>query len=79
MIENTSSSWENINAGVSQGSILGPLLFLIFINDIVNNIISNIRLFAEDTSLYIIFDLQQQSADILNSDLDKIMHGLINC
>ena len=37
-----------------QGSILGRLLFLLFINDIVNGIDSNKRLFADDTSLFII-------------------------
>ena len=50
------SDWPSIFAGVPQGSILGPLPFLIFINDIVNNIQSNIRLFGDDTSLYIIVE-----------------------
>ena len=44
------SDWASIFAVVPQGSILGPLLFLIIINDIVNNIQSNIRLFADESS-----------------------------
>ena len=49
-----SSSWASVNPGVPQGSILGPLFFLVYINDIVEDINSTIRLFADDTSLYVI-------------------------
>lgn len=67
-----SSSWKSVKAGVPQGSILGPLLFLLYINDIVENINSSIRLFADDTSLFIIVDNPVTAAAQLNSDLTKI-------
>ena len=59
-------------AGVQQRSILGILLFLIFVNDIVKHIGGSIRLFADDTSLYIIEDLPEDAARILNAYLQTI-------
>ena len=66
------SEWENISAGVPQGSILGPLLFLVYVNDIVQEINSTIRLFADDTSLYIIVESSEEAANTLNQDLNRI-------
>ena len=56
----------------AKGSILGPLLFLFYINDIVHDIGSNNRLFADDTSLFIIVEDAITAAACLNNDLDKI-------
>jgi hypothetical protein len=50
-INNSESRIGLLKAGVPQGSVLGPLLFLIYINDISDNLSSLVRLFADDTSL----------------------------
>ena len=72
VLSGTNSDWTSVNSGVPQGSIFGPLLFLLYINDIVEDIDSSIRLFADDTSLYIIVDNPVEAANQLNSDLLKI-------
>ena len=55
----------------THGSILGPLLFLRYINDIVNDIGSNIRIFADDTNLFLVVEKPNTAAETLNSDLEK--------
>lgn len=72
VLPSTVSDWTLLRAGVPQGSILGPLLFLLYINDIVTDIGSHIRLFADDTSLFIIVDNPITAANCLNTDLNKI-------
>ena len=51
VLDGAASNWMDVKAGVPQGSILGPLLFLVYINDICNYIENDINLFADDTSL----------------------------
>ena len=69
------STWTNVEAGVPQDSILGPLLFLIYINDLPENLVSNPKLFADDTSFLSVIRNRHFSARNLNEDLTKINHG----
>ena len=72
LLNGQTSSWELVKSGVPQGSILGPLLFLIYINDLPDNLKSNCKIFADDTSLfYKVFDKHVSHAT-LNKDLELI-------
>ena len=72
IIDGVKSNLAEIRAGVPQGSRLGPLLFIIFINDIVNDIESEILLFADDTTLLASGKDPAETSAILNRDLQKI-------
>ena len=66
MFNGQASDWNSVQAGVPQGSILGPLLFLRYINDIVSDIGCPIRLFADNTILSIVVDSPSTAANFLN-------------
>ena len=72
LLNGQTSSWKPVLAGVPQGSILGPLLFLVYINDLPDGLKSNAKLFADDTSLFTIVKDKNESANILNNDLQSI-------
>ena len=71
VLNGQSSSWEEVSAGVPQGSALVPLLFLMYINDLSCGLSSTTKLFADDTSLFSVVHVTQ-STNELNDDLEKI-------
>ena len=66
------SIWGNISAGVPQGSILGPLFFLVYINYLTENLKCNVKLFADDTSLFTVVKNSNTAAADMNHDLELI-------
>ena len=72
-IEGHKSSFQEVISGVPQGTVLGPLMFLIYINDIANNISpgTHIRLFADDCVLYRVIQSLQDTG-ILQKDLTSL-------
>ena len=68
VIGNIASSWVRVSSGVPQGSVLGPLLFLVYGNDLVEGLDSTVRLFADDTKIF------RKICD--TSDQEKLQEGL---
>ena len=66
------SNWSGIKAGLPQGSVLGPFLFLIYINGLEDGVKSNVKFFADDTSLFSIVEDPKVSFEMLQHDLDSI-------
>ena len=77
-INNVSSSWTQVLSGVPQGSVLGPFLFLLYINNIVNTVNGNVHigLFADDTKVWSSI-LSQNDQIYLQNTLDSLEHWSI--
>ena len=66
------STWRETYAGVPQGSVLGPLLFLVYINDLPDDILSEMRLFADDSSLFTVVNGIDDTQVKIEKDLSSI-------
>ena len=60
---------EEVNTGILERSVLGPLLFLVYINDLTDLLSSNAKLFADDTSLFSVIHVVDTFANELNNYL----------
>ena len=75
VVNGQSSNWVDVKAGVPQRSIRGPLLFLTYINDLPEGLITNAKLFADDTSLFSVIQDIAASTKELNIDLRNTNKG----
>ena len=69
MVNGVQSGWTKVTSGIPQGSVLGPILFTIFINDLPISVNSHVKIFADDTKVYNTID----NAGILQEDVEKLV------
>ena len=68
-VHDTVSMWHKVTSGIPHGSVLGPVLFLLYINDLRDNVASNVYMFADDTKIYRPMTSHEDTT-ILQDDLD---------
>ena len=78
VMEGVRSEWSNVTRGVPQGSILGPLLFTLFVNDLPNAVEKcTVNLFADDTSIYTSDSDPKRVSNILEEDLGRVAKWIV--
>ena len=70
-LRGSQSDWVNISSGVPQGSVLGPFLFIVYVNDLPDVVSSELYMFADDTKLYHTIT-SKSDCDILQQDVNNI-------
>ena len=71
LLNGTNSDNIPVSSGVPQGSVLGPMLFLAYINNLPDQVKSRVRLFADDTAMYLALSTQADT-EILQKDLEQL-------
>ena len=79
VVQGHHSSWTSVLSGVPQGTVLGPILFLICINDISRNIMSNTKLFADDIKVYRVLRDTKEDEEELQKDLTCLESWSLPC
>ena len=70
-VNGINSNWMDVTSGIPQGSVLGPILFVLYINDLPTNIMSDVFMFADDTKMYRTIRCPNDQR-ILQADLDNL-------
>ena len=65
------SEWEDVRSGVAQGTVLGPTLFLVYINDLSEELTSTVKIFADDTKVYRCIE-RKEDCEELQSDISSL-------
>ena len=69
VVQGNHSSWTSVLSGVPQGTVLGPVLFIIYINDITRNLTSQCKLLADDMKVYKVLRNTNENMHALQQDL----------